>query len=72
MRIMSCDKPLVFFSCYTISVISTVRCSISCKPVSVLMNSEPVKTFVMYKPGCLNNVSIAKIFNSANYCLTER
>ena len=42
---------------------------ISTKPVSALISSEPVKSFVICKPVCFTTVSMAKEFNSVNYCL---
>ena len=72
MRIVSCNKPvilsLVYKSLHSRNISETVCCSISCKPVSALISSEPVKSFVMCKPICFSNVSIAKNFNSVNYC----
>ena len=51
-----------------ISISKTVLISISCKPVSVLVSSEPVKYFVMYKSVCFSDFSIAKKINSEKYC----
>ena len=52
-----------------ICISETVRCSVSCKSVSVLISSEPVKSFVSCKPVCFSNVSMAKEFDSVNYYL---
>ena len=56
-RIMSCNKPVVFSPVYKYlrarnSISKTVCCSISCKPVSALISTEPVKSFVTYKFIC--------------------
>ena len=72
---MSCNKPVilspVYKSVHAINncVSKTAPCSVSCKPVSALIRSEPVKSFVTCKPVCFSNISIAKEFNSVNYCL---
>ena len=74
-RIMSCNKPVIFSPVYkslhtsNICISKTVRCSVSCKLVSTLISSEPVKPFVTCTPVCFSNVSMAKEFNSVNYCL---
>ena len=41
----------------------------SCKLVSTLINSDPVKSFVTCKTVCFSNVSMAKEFNSVSHCL---
>ena len=72
---MSCNKTIIFSPVYkslhasNIYIRKTVRCSVICKPVSALISSEPVKSFVTCKPVCFSNVSMAKEFNSVNYCL---
>ena len=74
-RIVNYNKPFIFSRVYksrdagNIFISKTVRCSVSCKPVSTLINSDPVKLFVTCKTVCFNNVSMAKEFNSVNYCL---
>ena len=73
-RIWSCSEPVIFSSVYkslhasNISIGETVCCSISCKSVSDLIGSEPVKSFFTCKPVCFSKVSIAKDVNSVNYC----
>ena len=72
---MNCNKLVIFSPVYkfcptgNICISKTVCCSVSCKPVSTLINSDPVKLFVTCKTVCFNNVSMAKEFNSVNYCL---
>ena len=72
---MSFNKPVIFSPVYksrhvnNVCISKTVRCSVSCKPLSTLINSQPVKSFLMYKTVCFSNVSMAKEFNSVNYCL---
>ena len=72
---MSCNKPVIFSPVYksrhagNICISKTVRCSVSCKPVSTLINSDPVKSFVTCKTVCFSNVSMTKEFNSVSYCL---
>ena len=74
-RIVSCHKPFIFSPVYkschagNICISITVHCSVSCKPVSTFINSDPVKSFVTCKTGFFSNVSMAKEFNSVNYCL---
>ena len=41
----------------------------SCKLVSTLINSDPVKSFVTCKTVCFSNVGMAKEFNSVKHCL---
>ena len=73
--IVSCNKPVIFSPVYKsrhagiICISKTVRCSVSCEPVSTLINSDPVKSFATGKIVCFSNVSMAKEFNSVNYCL---
>ena len=73
-RIMSCNKPVVFSPVYKFlrtsnsRISKTVCCSISCKLVSALISTEPVKSFVTCKSICFSNVSIGKNLNSVNYC----
>ena len=73
--IVGCNKPVIFSPAYTslhafnICISKNVRCGVSCKPVSALISSEPVKSFVTCKPVCFSNVSTTKEFNSVNYCL---
>ena len=59
----------VIFVCINICISKAFRCSVGCKPVSALISSEPVKSFVTYKPACFSNVSMTKEFTSVNYCL---
>ena len=74
-RIVSCNKPFIFspvsrsLHASKICIGKTVCCSISTKPVSALISSELVKSFVKCKLVCFSNVSMAKEFNSANYFL---
>ena len=74
-HIVSCNKPVIFSPVYkshhasNICISKTVCCSVSCKLISTLIKSEPVKSFVMCKTVCVSNVSMAKEFNSVNYCL---
>ena len=71
---MTSNKPVIF-SIYkslhasNICISKTVCCSVSCKPVSTLISSEPVKSFVTCKPVCFSNVNMVKEFYSVNYCL---
>ena len=73
--IVSCNKPVIFSPVYKsrhagiICISKTVRCSVSCEPVSTLIKSDPVKSFATGKIVCFSNVSMAKEFNSVNYCL---
>ena len=73
--IVSCNEPDIFSPVYksrhagNICISKTVRCSVNCEPVSTLINSDPVKSFVTCKIDCFSNVSMAKEFNSVNYCL---
>ena len=74
-RMVSCNKPAIFSPVYMSlhascnSISKTAHCSVSCKPVSAFISGEIVKPFVTCKPVCFKNVSMAKKFNSANYCL---
>ena len=74
-RIVSCNKPVIFSPVYkschagNICISKTVCCSVNCKPVSTLINSDPVKSFVTCKTVCFSNVSMAKEVSSVNYCL---
>ena len=71
---MSCAGPVIFSPAYkslrasNIGITKTVCCSISCKPVSALINSEPVKSFVTCKLVSFSNVGIANDFNSVSCC----
>ena len=67
---MSAVINLLFFIQF-VNLVSQVifRCSVSCKPVSTLINSDPVKSFVTCKTVCFSNVSMAKEFNSVNFCV---
>ena len=73
--IVSCNKPIIFspvcksLHASKICIDKTVRCCINTEPVSGLISSEPVKSFVTRKPVCFSSVSMAKEFNSVNYCL---
>ena len=73
--IVSCNKPVIFSPVYksrhagNICTSKTVCCSLSCKLASTLIHSDPVKSFVTCKTVCFSNVSMAKEFNSVNYCL---
>ena len=72
---MNCNKLVIFSPVYkfcptgNICISKTVCCSVSCKPVSTLINSDSVKSFVMCKIVCFSNDSMAKEFNSVNYSL---
>ena len=74
-RIGSCNKPVIFSPVYksrhagNICISKTVRCSVSSKPVSTLINNDPFKSFVTWKTVCFSNVSMTKEFNSVSYCL---
>ena len=67
---------LLFFPMYkslhaiNISISKTVCFSISFKPISALISSEPVKYFVTCKPVCFSNVSTANEFNFSLLLLT--
>ena len=73
-RIVNFKKPVffpIYNSCHAgnICISKTVRCSVTSKPVSTLINSYPVKSFVSGKTVCFSNVSVDKEFNSVNPCL---
>ena len=70
LHVLSAVINLLFFIQFVNLVTQVIfRCSVSCKPVSTLINSDPVKSFVTCKTVCLSNVSMAKEVNSVNYCL---
>ena len=74
-RIVSCNKPVIFSPVYksrharNICISKSARCSVICKPVSTFINSDSVKSFFTCKTVYFSNVSMAKEFNSVNYCL---
>lgn len=73
---MNCNKPVFFllftnFSMNRSNISKTICCSISCKPVSVLVSGGPVKSFIVMRKSFENSNFIkAKTFNSGSYCST--